>query len=280
VRAPVHAKRVDDLGFGRFIRLARIGRGWRQQDLADRARVSRAAVSRVERGRLGELPLDLVRKIAAVLEVRIEAKPRARAIDIDRVVNSRHSALAEFVVGWIGAMPGWEVRPEVSFSEFGERGVIDLLCWHDRARVLLVVELKTELVEFGDLLAVLGMKHRLGPKIGRQFGWDPVAVSSCLLVADSMTNRRRAAAHVGLLHAPLPQDGRELVRWLKAPVGSIRALRFVTDARPGHARSGFAGRARVRPVRGLAAKAGPRSIRPSRETDGSPHGPSGGDVRT
>lgn len=250
---------VDDIGVGRLIRLARIRRGWRQQDLADQARVSRAAVSRVERGRLGEVPLDLVRKIAAALEIRIEVQPRARAIDIDRVVNARHAGLAEHVVGWIGSMPGWIVRPEVSFSQYGERGVIDLLCWHAGARVLLVIELKTELVDFGDLLAVLGMKHRLGPDVARQFGWKPVSVSSCLLVADSMTNRRRAADHAALLAAALPQDGRELLRWLKAPAGSVRALRFVTDARRGSVRSGFAGRTRVRPVGSGRARPGSRS---------------------
>ena len=59
---------------------------------------------------------------AAQLEIRIEAMPRARAIDIDRVVNARHTSLAEFVVGWIGSMSAWIVRPEVSFSEYGERG--------------------------------------------------------------------------------------------------------------------------------------------------------------
>lgn len=249
---------MDDLGFGRLVRLARIRRGWRQQDLADRAGVSRAAVSRVERGRIGELPLDLVRNIAAQLEIRIEAMPRARAIDIDRVVNARHTSLAEFVVGWIGSKSAWIVRPEVSFSEYGERGVIDLLCWHEAARVLLVIELKTELVDFGELLAVLGMKHRLGPVVARQFGWKPVSVSSCLLVADSMTNRRRRAGHAALLAAAFPQDGRELLRWLTAPAGSIRALRFVTDARLGSVRSGFAGRTRVTPPRAGSAKAASR----------------------
>ncbi|MEO8273737.1 MAG: helix-turn-helix transcriptional regulator [Chloroflexota bacterium] len=250
---------MDDLGFGRLIRLARIRRGWRQQDLADHAGASRAAVSRLERGRIGELPLDLVRKVAAQLDIRVEAFARARAIDIDRVVNARHTALAEFVVRWIGSMPGWIVRAEVSFSEYGERGVIDLLSWHEATRALLVIELKTEFVDFGELLAVLGMKHRLGSVVARQFGWKPASVSSCLLIADSMTNRRRAADHAALLASAFQQDGRELLRWLKAPAGSIRALRFVTDARPGSVRSGFAGRTRVRPPRVGRSKGGSRS---------------------
>jgi hypothetical protein len=146
-------------------------------------------------------------------------------------------------------MPGWVLRPEVSYSEFGERGVVDLLCWHAAARAVLVVEIKTELVDFGDLLARLDTKHRLAREIARRLGWQASSVSSALLVADSNTNRRRAADHAGLLGAALPTDGRELVQWLKTPVGEVRALRFVPDVRPGHVRSGFASPTRVRPAR-------------------------------
>lgn len=241
--------------------MARIRRGWRQQDLADRAGVSRTALSRIERGHLGEIPLDTVRAAAAPLEIRVEIRPRARAIDIDRVVNAAHSALAEFVIGWISSIGGWELRPEVSFSEFGERGAIDLLCWHAGTRSLLVVELKTELLEFGELLATLSTKHRLAPGIARRHGWSPLAVSSCLLVADSMTNRRRSSGHAALLHAALPEDGRALLRWLRRPGGSVRAIRFVPDVRPGHARSGFAATSRVRPPRRRLEPGAPRSGR-------------------
>jgi transcriptional regulator with XRE-family HTH domain len=108
---------MDDIAFGRLIKLARIRRTWRQQDLAVRAGVSRTMVSRVERGHLGSSPLDVVRAIAAALDVRVEVAPRARAIDIDRVVNSRHAALAEHVLAWLSALPGWIARPEVSYSE-------------------------------------------------------------------------------------------------------------------------------------------------------------------
>lgn len=231
-------------------------------------------MSRIERGHIGEIPLDTVRSVAGALDIRVELNPRARAIDIDRVLNARHTALAGFVIDWVCAIRGskirdsegrasaprgstirdsapraWEVRPEVSFSEFGERGVIDLLCWHATARALLVVEIKTEFVDIGELLGTLDRKHRLAGIVARRLGWDAVTVSSCLLVADSMTNRRRAAEHRQLLGAALPNDSRDLVRWLKRPIGAVRALRFVPDVRAGHARSGFAGMTRVRPRR-------------------------------
>jgi hypothetical protein len=70
-------------------------------------------------------------------------------------------------------------------------------------------------------------------------------VSACLLVADSMTNRRRVGERAATIRAALPDDGRALRRWLAAPAGEIRALRFVSDAHRGHARSSLAGQKRV-----------------------------------
>jgi transcriptional regulator with XRE-family HTH domain len=246
---------MDDIAFGRLVKLARIRRGWRQRDLADRAGVSRTMVSRIERGHLGTTPLDVVRAVAAQLGIRVEVAARARAVDLDRVVNARHAALAEHVVGWLPTLGDWILRAEVSFSEYGERGVIDVLAWHAASRTLLVIEIKTELIDFGELLGKLDVKERLAVRVGRRFGWQPLAVGVALLVADSMTNRRRAADHRALLRTALPADGRALLRWLKKPSGELRALRFVSDAREGHVRYGFASPARVRTRKSGAAAA-------------------------
>jgi transcriptional regulator with XRE-family HTH domain len=237
---------MDDLAFGRIVRLVRLRRQLTQEEVAARAKTSRPVVSRVEHGHVGEIPLNTVRAIAAALDIRVELQPRTRSLDLDRTLNSRHAALADFVTGWIGSLPGWIAKPEVSYSEFGERGVIDLVCWHAASRSLLVVELKTELIDFGELLGKLDAKDRLAGKVAERLGWRPATISTCLLVAESTTNRRRAAAHASLLRAALPDDGRALAGWLKRPSGSVHALRFVSDVRPGNVRSGFAAPTRVR----------------------------------
>src|SRR5258705_5481332 len=89
---------VDDLRFGRAIRTARIRRGWRQFDLAAAARISRTAVSRIELGRFETGALASVRRVARVLDIRVELLPRARGPDLDRSPNARHAALAEPLV--------------------------------------------------------------------------------------------------------------------------------------------------------------------------------------
>lgn len=250
---------MDDLAFGRLVRLARIKRGWRQQDLAGRASTSRTVVSRIERGHIGETSVATVRRVAGVLDLRVELKVRARAVDVDRVLNERHAALAEHVLAWIALQPGWIARPEVSFSEYGERGVVDLLAWHAGTRSLLVVEVKTEVIDVAEVLGTLDRKLRLGANIGRRLGWEAASVSTCLLVADSMTNRRRISTRNATFRAALPADGRALRGWLSRPTGSVRALRFVSDVRLGHTRSSFAAPTRVSRGRQPRGEARPRS---------------------
>lgn len=231
---------MDDLRFGSAIRAARQNRHWRQADLAAASGVSRGTVGRIERGRLDELSLGTLRRVAQVLEIRVGLVPKSRGAELERVLSRRHSALAEAVTRWIGALPGWAVRPEVSFSIWGERGVVDLLAWHEATRSLLVIELKTAIVDVGELLGTLDRKVRLAHAIVADLDWKPVCVSVALVVGESMTNRRRVGAHRATLGASLPQDGRQLRGWLAAPTGVVRALAFVSDTRPGSTRSGFA----------------------------------------
>jgi transcriptional regulator with XRE-family HTH domain len=106
---------MDDLRFGGAIRAARVRRGWRQADLARQAGVGATTVARIERGRLDGVPVGTLRKVAQVLEIRVELLPRSRAADLDRILNARHAALAEEVIAWFAQLGGWLVRPDVSF---------------------------------------------------------------------------------------------------------------------------------------------------------------------
>jgi hypothetical protein len=79
--------------------------------------------------------------------VRIDLVARWRGGDLDRLVNARHAALHEAVGRTLSEVAGREYAPEVSFSVYGERGIIDILAWHGASRALLVIELKTEIVD-------------------------------------------------------------------------------------------------------------------------------------
>jgi len=242
---------MDDFRVGTIIRLVRQARRWRQQDLAARSGVSQSAISRIERGNIGPQSIDSVRAIAAALDIRVDLVPRWRGGDLDRLLNRGHSALHESVSRWFrDELPAWILAPEVSFAVFGERGVIDILAWHPGRRALLVIELKTDLVDMNELLGTFDRKLRLATRAAATRGWDPVTVSAWLIVIESRTNRRRVADHQAMLRSALPGDPRTIRRWLRDPVGRVAATTFWTDA---HGATGKQAKGPIRRVRTVAA---------------------------
>lgn len=240
---------MSDQRVGAAFRAVRIRRGWRQIDVAQRARLSHSSVSLIERGHVGGVTVDTLRRVGAALDIRVEVVTRWRGGELDRLLSARHSAMQEAVARSLGSTPGWVVIPEVSFAIYRERGSIDLLAWHAATRTLLVIEIKTEIVDVQDLLSVMDRKVRLAPQIARDRGWVPAVISRWLVVAASDMNRTRVGAHQSMLRSVFPADGRAIRRWLAGPVGPIAALSFLGSASGGSTNQQFAARKRVRPPR-------------------------------
>ncbi len=236
---------VDDIRFGMVVRTARIRRAWRQRDLARVVGMSDGSISRVERGHLDSVSFGRLRRIAAALEIRVEVVARSRSANVDRLASAMHAGLAEAVITWLSAVGGWVVRPEVSFSRYGERGIIDLFAWHPGRRALIVIELKTLIVDVGELLGTLDRKARNALNVARDMGWDPIIASSLLIVAEGPTNRRRIDAHAATFQASLPDRVVALRRWLKDPVGAFRGLMFFSVRHEGQVIQRFDHRQRV-----------------------------------
>ena len=229
---------MDDQRFGSAIRSVRIKRGWRQLDLAQAAGVSRATISRLERGHPGSLSLKTIRRVSHALDIRVDLVARWRAGDLDRLVNARHSELHELVARMFrDQLPAWVLRPEVSFASYGERGVIDVLAWHPDRRALLVIELKTDIVDVNDLVGGVDRKRRLAGRVASDLGWSAETVSVWVIVAEGRTNRARIAAHGAMLRAAFPADGRSIRSWLRDPAGPVAALSIWHDAHGENVRS-------------------------------------------
>jgi transcriptional regulator with XRE-family HTH domain len=227
---------MDDVRIGNTIRVIRVRKRLRQVDVARRAGVRREVVSRVERGAAGRTPVAVLRDIAATLGIRVDVRLSWQGGDLDRVMNEGHATLHGLLAEHLSTLGGWTWHPEVTFSYFGERGVIDILAWHADSRSLLIIELKTELVDPQDLVATMHRRVRLGRKIANQHGWSPTTISARVVISDTRTNHRRVSQHAGLLRAAFPADGHALRSWLRRPTGRIAALSFWTYARPGAAR--------------------------------------------
>jgi len=207
-----HPRSMIDQLVGRSFRAIRVRRGLRQSDVARLAGVSRWTVARVEQGRLNRVALTSIRPVAGMLDMSIELAVRWQGAELDRVAGSGHDALREAVARLLGERSGWIAVPALSCSIWGERGVIDVVAWHPASQTLLVIELRTEIVEVGRLIAQVDRYRRLAPVIARDRGWSPARVAAWVIVADSRTNRRRLADHRGVLRAAFPGDGRTVPR--------------------------------------------------------------------
>jgi transcriptional regulator with XRE-family HTH domain len=140
----------------RSIRALRLRKGWWQAVLADRAGVSREAVSRMERGELAGMTIVRVDKIATALGASVSVQVRWQGEQLDRLVDAAHGALQQAVAELLIGL-GWLVRVEFSFNHYGDRGRVDVLAFHPLLRVLLIVEVKSGL---GCDRGRFGARHR------------------------------------------------------------------------------------------------------------------------
>ena len=170
-------------------------------------------------------------------------------------------------------LPAWAFRPETSFAIYGERGVIDILAWHAGHRALLVIELKTDIVDVNDLVGAVDRKRRLAAQVAAGFGWVPETVSVWVIVADGRTNRARIAVHNAMLRAAFPTDGRSIGGWLRDPARAVSALSIWHNDHRENVKADAVPVRRVSRPRPTSGRARPRT-RTGRSVPGS-DGPAG-----
>ncbi len=224
---------MDNQRASRAFRAVRLRLRLRQIDVAQRAGISQQHVSDLERGQLGDMRVDEVARLFAILDLRVALAVAWRGGELDRLLDEGHAA----VVGGCSDLlrrQGWEVLSEVTFSVYGERGSVDLLAWHPATRTLLVVEVKTELTSAEETLRRHDAKVRLAPRICRErFDAAPLAVGRLLVVADTSANRARVARLQSVLAGVYPLRGTAVRRWLAHPDGPMSGLLFLDTARGG-----------------------------------------------
>jgi transcriptional regulator with XRE-family HTH domain len=262
---------MDDVRVGRILRALRRRRGWTQKELGRHAKVSQQAISLIERGHGRRLSGETIRRVFAALDARWEPTVSWRGGDLDRLLDAEHARL----VGEISrrlAGGGWEVAVEVTYSDFGDRGSVDVLAARRDAQAMLVVEVKSELTVLEATLRKLDEKVRivegsLGPK---RFGFGPRSVGRLLVLPSTDTARRRVDRSSDLLAVALPDRGGRVRSWLRSPGGDLAGILFVSNTNPGGVTSGGGGSKRIRGRVSMWAKPDP-STNPGRQ-NGSPPG--------
>ena len=220
----------------------------------------------LERGQLDRTNLAVLRRCVAVLELRLDLVPSWRGADLSRLRDATHAALE---AAWKRRLErwGWQVWVEASFNHYGDRGRIDLLGWHPVHRLLLVVEVKSEIDDVQALLGGLDVKCRVAPLVARRLGLGSAnAVVPFLVIADGSTSRDRLR-RLAPLFSRFTIRGRGAMTWLRRPSGAPHGLLALTDLR-------FATEGSAKPV-------GPHRVRRTRgsasvDDDGSAPMPVGG----
>ena len=208
---------------------------------------------------MDELSMRAFRRVLVAIDLRIDMVPRWRGGELDRMLSRRHSLLHEAFARHLRTFQGWRFKPEVSYSIYGERGIVDMLAWHAGRGMILVVEFKTELVDVNELVGTMDRRRRLAIQIGRDLGWRPVAASCLVVLIGSRTNRRRATEHQTLLHAAFPADGRRLAGWLRDPREAVSMLAMWPNERQASAGPGRGGSAGSRGASRAGMAADPRT---------------------
>ena len=121
---------------------------------------SQGYVSLVERGRVAGLSIaeadGIARAIGATLVFGVEAPVLMGGA---RQRDAAHARCVAYVARRLAAA-GWIVRREVPIGTRDRPGWIDILAFNQETRILLVIEVKTDLVDIGGLERQLGWYHR------------------------------------------------------------------------------------------------------------------------
>src|SRR4051794_40792991 len=223
---------MNDVRVGRVVRSLRLRHGWRQLDLASRAGVSQQEVSFLERGHVAGASLRTVRSVLAALDASAEIEVRWRGGALDRLLDERHAQLVGETVRRL-ALFGWETATEVTYAVYGERGSIDVVARRAELSLVLVVEVKSELVSIEETLRKQDEKVRLAARIVRErLAWETRAVARMLVVPADRTTRRRIARAAEVLDRAYPVRGVAAREWLRRPSTSPVAILLLTDTNP------------------------------------------------
>ena len=212
---------------GAVFRAVRRRRGSTQKAVAQRAGVSQQTVSVIELGRLDAVDLATLRRVGSALGIDVPFAPRWRGPELAQLLDAGHAAVVEAVVRELRAR-GWSVEVEWSFNRYGERGAVDVLAWLPSCRALLIIEVKTRIVDVQELLGTLDRKARVaGEVLPQERGWQPAVVGRVLVLPDGSTARDAIDRHGATFSAALPQRAVEVRRWLVEPVSNLRAIWFL-----------------------------------------------------
>jgi transcriptional regulator with XRE-family HTH domain len=181
------------LQLGVAVRESRRARRWTQRRLATDVGLAQSHVARIETGRVPDVTLRTAARLLEAaggrLDVRFVGAVRTGATtQRDRA----HASCVAYVARRLETA-GFQVATEVEIGEGRWRTFADLLAFHPRERVLLVIEVKAEIHDVGEIDRQIGIAERGAWPAAHLRGWRPRAVVPVLLLLATRENDRRLA---------------------------------------------------------------------------------------
>lgn len=178
--------------------------GWSQAELGRRAGLSQPMVSAVEAATVDGLTFRTAARLLGAMGARLSISVDAPFIG-DRPLQ-RDAAHAH-CVGHVGrrlAAAGWLVAREVELGGDRSRGWIDIFAFHPATGLVLVIEIKTELRDLGQIERSLGWYEREAWAAARRQGWRPRRVLGVLLLLATDVNEDRVRSNRNVLLSGFP----------------------------------------------------------------------------
>jgi transcriptional regulator with XRE-family HTH domain len=199
--------------FASISREARLELRLTQAEVADAVHVSRGYVAAIEAGTANPT-LDVVERVGRFLGLDAElVLRRPTLIDPSRQRDLVHAGCVGYVDRRLGTS-GWQTAREVEIVQARSHGWIDLLAFHPGTETVLVIEIKTRLLDLGLVERQLGWYARAAGDAARQRGWIPRRIASWLLVLASEEVDRVITTNRQLLEAAFPLRARGMLEWL------------------------------------------------------------------
>lgn len=212
---------------GSTVKALRTTIGWSQRELGKRAAMSQSMVCAVERGARRDLTFSTATALLNAMGARLVVEVAAPYLgDRERQRDPAHARLAAYVRARLW-QAGWQTRSELEVGSDRSRGWIDLMAFHPVSGVMLVIELKTEIHDLGQIERSLGWYEREAWAAARRFGWRPTREIGCLLLLATEANELRAASNRAATTVGFPLRARDLATVLgggPAPAEIGRAI--------------------------------------------------------
>ena len=136
---------------------------------------------------------------------------------------------------------------------------------------MLIVEVKTQIVDVQEMLSTFDRKRRVVPAaVSTGLGWRPNLMGWLLVLPEETRVRDAVARHAEVFAAAFPSRNVEIKRWFHDPATSIAGIWFLRYSNGGNLMRAGGGVSRVRRRSGGQLRLRPRSGAGHRTPSGLP----------